>query len=211
MTPFAHFQLVWTRCDQLSVLHTFVAAKVTQVMNVDELLRSEWVMRVSALDLYVHELVSQVMVEIFEGIRPSPQGYLRFQTPIETLDRIRKSKSSQEASSAFDLEVRSQLARVTYQKPETIAEGIRLCSPLELWNEVALKMGAANKNKTANAKALKKDLSIIIDRRNKIAHEGDLKPVSPREPWPINKSDLSYVKEKIESIVTSIDSVIYPL
>lgn len=211
MDPIAHFWLVWNRCNELSTLHSFLSANVTKILEPDELLRAEWVMRVSALDLYIHELVNKSMVQIFEGIRPSTRGYLDFRISNETLDRIRQSKTKQEASSAFDLEVRSQLERITYQHPDKIADGIRNCSSIELWNEVALVLGANDKNKTEHAKALKKDLSLIVERRNKIAHEGDLKPVSPREPWPIAKNSLVYVEEKIVKIVTAIDGIISPV
>jgi hypothetical protein len=52
--------------------------------------------------------------------------------------RIKHATTPADASAAFDLEVRSNLSRVTYQFPEDIAEGIRLVSGIELWNEIAL-------------------------------------------------------------------------
>ena len=210
MTPIAHFELVWGRCEELSVLHRYIAGNVSSVLKPDELLRAEWVMRVSALDLYIHELVAQTMVEIFEGKRPTTPGYLKFQVSNETFERVRTAKNKSDALSAFDLEIRSQLTRITYQHPDNIAEGIRLCSVVELWNELALNFGAINQNKSNEAKILKKALSLIVERRNKIAHEGDLKPVAPRESWPISQVDLAYVKNKIEKIVRAIDSLLYP-
>lgn len=70
MKPLAHFESVWARCSQISALHAYLAKNVSAVLSPDELLRAEWVARLSALDLYIHELVAQSMVETFEGVRP---------------------------------------------------------------------------------------------------------------------------------------------
>jgi hypothetical protein len=177
-------------------------------MSADELLRAEWVARVSALDLYVHELVAQNMVKIFEGSRNSCPGFSKFHCSNDTLLRIKNAMAPADAGAAFDLEVRSKLSRLTYQFQEDIADGIRLVSAKELWNEIALAQGANAATKGANAKSLKKDLSIIVERRNKIAHEGDLQPAIPRTPWPITRADVSYVANFIEGLVQAIDNIV---
>jgi hypothetical protein len=206
--PIKHFYAVWSRCAQLSGLHAYLAKNVSAVLQPDELLRAEWVARLSALDLYIHELVAQMMLETFEGRRPPSPGYLRFQVSNETLDRIRAAVNPSDAAAAFDLDVRNQIGCVTYQDPEKIADGVRLCSSIELWNEVALKLGASQATKASKAKALKRELSLLVRRRNRIAHEGDLQPSIIREPWPINQTDLSYVSEKVEMLVSTIDSIV---
>lgn len=208
MTPVKHFEAVWVRCAELSALYAYLANRVSAVMHPEELLRSEWVTRLSALDLYVHELVAQRMVAIFEGRLPPTPAYMRFQISIETVDRIRSAVPPVDASAAFDLEVRNQLCRSTFQHPDNIAEAIRLCSGVELWNEVARHLGATPQNQTAIAKSVRRNLSLIVERRNKIVHEGDLQPTISRDPWPIGQSDLAFVASHIESIVRAIDSVV---
>jgi hypothetical protein len=172
------------------------------------LLRAEWVSRVSALDLYVHELVAQRMVSIFEGRLPATDSFQRFQVPAETLNRIRSAQSAVDAAAAFDLQVRQALGRITFQLPDAIADGVRLCSSVELWNAVALYTGATEATKNATAKSLKTDLSLIVGRRNGIAHEGDLRPTQPREPLPVTRADLVTVRDRIDQIVRAIDAVI---
>jgi hypothetical protein len=208
MTPISYFADVWQRCAQLETLHTYLGSKVTPAMPLDELLRAEWVARVSALDLYVHELIAQHMLEIFEGTRPVCLGFSKFHCSSDTLLRIKCAATQADANAAFDLEVRSKLGRVTYQSPDEIADGIRLISGCELWNEIALAKGATDATKSASAKSLKKDLSIIVERRNKIVHEGDLQPSIPRTPWPITRADVSYVATYIEGLVGTIDSIV---
>ena len=209
MKPIDHFKDVWGRCAQLSALHAYLSANATAALPLDEMLRSEWVARVSALDLYIHELVAQKMMDVYEGTRPTTPSFLQFKVSIETLTRIRNAVIPTDASSAFELEVRSTLERITYQDPETIADGVRLISGVELWNELAVIIkGATQANKVSLAKVIKKDLSLICARRNKIAHEGDLQPIPPREPWPISRLNLDFVSGTIEDIVNAIDSIV---
>jgi hypothetical protein len=208
VTPIAHFDAAWVRCSQLFALHAYLANNVSAVLDPDELLRAEWVARVSALDLYIHELVAQQMLAIFEKRRAPCPAYLRFQVSNEAVDRIRTAATPSDASAAFDLDIRTQLSSFTFQDPEKIADGVRLCSGVELWNEVALKLGASQAEKVTKAKTLKKDLSLIIQRRNRIAHEGDLQPSPPRVPWPIKKADLAFVANQIETIVRAIDAIV---
>jgi hypothetical protein len=205
VSPLAHFDLVWNRCAELSIIQSYIANNVTGILSADELLRAEWATRISALDLYVHELVAQEMLATFEGRRPASEAYQRFRISNETLDRIRVAATASDASSAFDLEVRTQLSILTFQDPEKIADAVRLISDIELWNEIALALGATQATKTTEAKALKKDLSLMVQRRNKIVHEGDLQPLPPRVPWPISQSDVGAVKSHVETIVLAIE------
>lgn len=189
-------------------MHAYLAARMTKAMPVDELLRAEWVARVSALDLYVHELIAQRMVMSFDGALPRTSRFQTFALPLETIERIRSAATPSAASSAFDLEVREQLSIATYQDPEKIADGIRLCSSIELWNAVAAHQGAAPAQKVSEAKRLKRQLRAIVDRRNKIAHEGDLQPTLPVTPWPIAQADLALVSTFVGGLVRSIDACV---
>jgi len=189
-------------------MQAFLAAQGTTALRPDEILRAEWVARVAALDLYIHELVAQRMVAIFEGKLPLTPAYQVFRIPTETLDRIRRAISDAERTAAFDLEVRRQLGLQTFQEPDRVADALRLCSTVELWNAIAVKQGATEQNKVQAAKALKMQLAIIVGRRNKIAHEADLQPTVPKVPWPISQSDLASVAAFIRSVVHAIDSCI---
>jgi hypothetical protein len=207
MNALAHFRDAWGRADHLSTIHAYLEGRLTAAMRADELLRAEWVARISALDLYVHELVAQGMLESFTGSRPQTQAYLRFQVSTETLLRVRAASGPVEQFAAMELEVRTRLGRETFQDPERIADGVRLISAVELWNEVALALGANAATKVAQAKAIKRGLSLLVDRRNKIAHEGDLQPGVTRTPWPIARADLRQVETTLRSIVEAIDRI----
>lgn len=191
----------------MCAIHAYLSNNLSGALQTDELLRAEWVARVSALDLYVHEFVAQRMLQIFEQSRPAPPAFSTFKVPLATLDRIRSAATPLEEQIAFDLEVRKQHSLQTFQDPAKIADAIRLCSSVELWNTIAIFHGATEQTKTVHAKALKQQLSQIVERRNKIAHEGDLQPGYPRTPWPIKISDLRLVSTFLRSIVTAMESV----
>ncbi|QMV73578.1 hypothetical protein HS961_12490 [Comamonas piscis] len=208
MLPIDQFKEAWGRCDHLSVIHAFLSRNVAPVLRPDEILRAEWAARVSALDMYIHELVAQRMLAIFEGRIVRCPGFSSFSVPTETMERIRTAATPTDASAAFDLTVRDQLSRRTFQYPEDIADGLRLCSGVALWGEVALKLGATVQSKDNEAKRMKKELTQIVARRNKIVHEGDMQPITPRAPWPINQADVAFVTGFINSLVNAIDVVV---
>lgn len=206
-SPNELFENAWARCDMLSSIYSYMASRTSGVLQCDEILRAEWVARVAALDLYIHELIAQRLMDVFEGRLPPTSTYEKFMLSNETVSRIRHAPSPEAASAAFDLEVRRQLEFVTYQRPESIADGIRLFSSIELWNEIAIRLGASNQNKQQKAKALKGQLSLIVERRNKIVHEGDMQPSTPRSPWPIAFDDLVTVREFLSDLTKAINDL----
>lgn len=201
------FDNAWLRCDMLSAMYAYLSSATTKALHSDEILRAEWVARVAALDLFVHELVAQRLVEVFEGRRAATDSYKKFMLPNETVGRIRAAPTSDDARAAFDFEVRRQLGLITYQNAVSIADGIRMVSPVELWSGVAAYLGAAPTDVNRRAKALRRQLSMIVERRNKIAHEGDMQPAAPHQPWPISQADLQTVRDFIFQVVAAIDAI----
>lgn len=208
MSPKSYFDNVWARADLFGTLHAFISGSTAAALDPTELLRAEWAMRVSALDLYVHEVVAQSLVKIFQGTRPTCPGYSRLQITIDALTRIRAAGPGAVSDATFELEVREKLSRVTYQAPDEIADGIRLISSIELWNEVAKYHGATGGAIKSQAGAQKIELSAIANRRNKIVHEGDLQPGLPRTEWPIARNDVDDVKAAIIRVVDAIEALV---
>jgi hypothetical protein len=206
MTPKDYFDEVWLRADLFATLHGYAINNLAAVIQPDELLRAEWAMRVSALDLYIHEVVSQNLLKIFQGTRPVCPGYSKLQISSDSLMRIHANGPGLTSDTTFDLEIRTKLARVSYQFPDDIADGIRMVSPIELWNEIVGHHGAEPAAAKSEAGVLRGELTQIVNRRNKIVHEGDLQPGVPRIPWPITRQDVDHVKTTIERIVGGIEA-----
>jgi hypothetical protein len=210
MSPKHYFDSIWNRADLFATLHAFVSSNATAALKPEELLRAEWAIRVSALDLYIHEVVSQNLLKIFQGLRPTCPGYSRLQVSSDMLMQIHSNGPGILSDNVFDREIRTKLERVTYQAPDDIADGIRMVSPISLWSEIAKFHGATGGAIVTEAAALKGALTQIVNRRNKIVHEGDLQPGIPRQPWPIIRQDVDDVKLTIQRIVDGVEGTVTP-
>ena len=66
------FRISIGRVRDLIALHNSVKAQATGVLDVSDMLRAALVLAVSALDYYVHEVVTLGMLEIHRGDRSEP-------------------------------------------------------------------------------------------------------------------------------------------
>jgi hypothetical protein len=76
------------------------------------------------------------------------------------------------AEGYLETEIRTRLGLQSFQKPDQIADAVRLFSSVELWKELGAQLGE-------DPHDLKVQLKLIVDRRNKIAHEADIDPSYP--------------------------------
>ena len=58
------------------------------------------------------------------------------------------------------------------------------------------------------AQALMIDLSLMVDRRNKIAHEADIDPSYPGQRWPIDRLQVECTADLLEEIGGAVFKVI---
>jgi hypothetical protein len=66
------FRISISRVRDLIALHNSVKAQSTGTLDVSDMLRAALVLSVSALDYYLHEVVTLGMLEIHQGKRPEP-------------------------------------------------------------------------------------------------------------------------------------------
>jgi len=104
-------------------------------------------------------------------------------------------------SSWFEEEIREKHGYLAFQCPDKIAEAIRLFSPHELWPSVASRLGLSVHD-------VKTHLRLIIERRNKIAHEADLDPSYPGSRWSISYNDTESTINFIEKLCEQIHAVV---
>ena len=157
------------------------------------------VMAVSALDHYIHEIVRLGMLEIYLKKRPDTHAFKRFFTSLKSPP---KGITTPTKHSWFDNEIMIHHSWKSFQQPDKIAETIRLISDVKLWEEVADYMGKTTRN-------VKQQLGLIVDRRNKIAHEADIDPTfSDGSRWPIDVALVDGVIDFIEEVAEVIYKVI---
>lgn len=99
------------------------------------------------------------------------------------------------------VEVKRKLGYQSFQRPEKISDAIKLISDIFLWNELANELSEP-------ADTIQMKLDLIVDRRNKIAHEADVNPAFPLERWPIDQKMASDSVDYTEVIVKSIHKVV---
>jgi hypothetical protein len=186
------------RVEHLGGLYKALLALTTAAVDSSDILRSQIVLSVSALDYYVHEITVLGMVEVFERRRPPTDAYLKYRV---ALGSWATSGTLPSGSSWFAAEVRERHSYLSFQQPDKIADAIRLISPIRLWRAVATHFAT-------DEEAIKSQLRLIVERRNKIAHEADIDPSYPGQRWPISENDVERTVLFLRSLCDAIHAVI---
>ena len=135
-------------------------------------------MAVSALDLYVHEIVRLGMLECFRSQRPQTNAFIEFRV---TLGSATQAVSAPGSDVWLDDQIQDQHSRRTFQQPDDITSAIRHFSNADIWHQVAVRLQSSQQD-------VRNRLRLIVDRRNKIVHEADSDPSYGQIGilWPLN-------------------------
>ena len=186
------------RAEAFISLHQAWSSRTTSALDLSDLIRASLVMGVSAMDQFIHELTREGMLEIFAGTRSSTDAYSKFGFP---LGQVGALASARPGRTALDLEIRQRHGYLTFQQPDKIADAIRIISGKKLWAEVAHALGTT-------PELLKAQLSLIVERRNKIAHEADIDPSYPGQRWPIAPGDATDACQLIRQVCEAVYDVV---
>ena len=172
----------------------------TPVLDASDLLRTQIVLAVSSLDHFIHEIVRFGMLEVYDGKRPPTDTFRRFQV---TMGAAMTGLAGSSTSTWFETEIREKHGYLAFQHPDKIADAVRLFSSCELWPSVASQLGLTVQD-------VKTELRLIVERRNKIAHEADLDPsysgIGIR--WPIFRNDSAHAVDFIQDLCEAIHSIV---
>ncbi len=194
------FQISIRRVRDLIAIHNSIKAQSTPALDISDMLRAALVLCVSALDYYVHEVVRLGMLEIHRGTRSEPPAFSRFQISLGSARQALNMSSN--FDSLLEYEIRQRHSYKSFQHPDSIADAIRLISEQKLWREVGNLMRQP-------AKDIKQQLSIIVERRHKIAHEADIDPtLGLGNRWRIDEVLVNDAVDFLEQVVESIHAVL---
>lgn len=185
------------RTRELGRLAAAIAKIITPAIDVSDLWRSQIVLAVSALDHFIHELARLGMIEAAKGARPKTDAFFRFQIPLAAVD---DGLAGQPHELWLGDAVRDKHSWLSFQDPDKIADAIRLISPVKLWEEVGKVAGLS-------AQDVKAQLELVVDRRNKIAHEADMDPTNPGFRWPIDEAIASNALDFIDCVAEAMFKV----
>lgn len=180
-----------SRVEHLGGLYSALQSLTTSAIDSSDLLRAQVVLAVSVLDFYIHELTVAGMLEVVRGVRPTTPSFDKYRVSVGAMLGGYQIGSFD----WFEADVREKHSFLSFQQPDKIADAIRLFSGVKIWEVVAEKIGD---------KAVKARLRLIVDRRNKIAHEADISPTFPGERWPITQEDVTGIRVFIAKVVEAI-------
>ena len=155
------------RTQELLALHDYLTANIKAPMNFDDLLRLHMVQSVSAFDKMMHDIIRIGMVDIFIGKRPATGKYMNEPIPMETYVSL-MTATIPPREYYFEQAVVKKLGIASYQSPENVADGLSyIWGEAHKWTKIAAAIGV----KVEDAK---KQLRLIVSRRNQIVHEADI-------------------------------------
>lgn len=178
------------RVRSIHAAYVHFSSLVTPAIDLSDILRAEIVLIVSALDHFIHELTVCGMMEIWQGDREATPAYLRCSISMDVATRLAADSGM---GVHLETELRMRHSFLSFQQPDKIADAVRLFSSVELWNEVGALINE-------DPQHLKAQLKLIVERRNKIAHEADIDPSYPGQRWPITAKDADDALHFVERV-----------
>lgn len=180
------YQLNIKSARDLETIYVALAAMTSNSVPKEELLRAEIVAVVSAFDTYIHDIVRL-------GLKCQYQNSVS--NPYITNFTNKHSISSLEN---FEMKIREVHSYKTFQAPKKISEALEMITINNIWTKIK-----------PNIPDVETILQLIIERRNKIAHESDINPTNGlSEKWPINLNMAQRVVYSINDIIINIDTLI---
>lgn len=195
-TAIESFRASIARVRHLGGIYSAVCTLATKILDPSDLLRAQIVLAVAAMDYYIHEITALGMVEVFEGKRPIPDSFSKFKVSVGAIPL-----NSGQQSSWFLNEVRERHSFLSFQQPDKIADALRLFTTVKLWARVSESLATPEAS-------IKAQIKLIVDRRNKIAHEADIDPTYPDARWPIDEEDVKASIDFIDRVVEAVHSEI---
>lgn len=195
------FNSLINQCSTTMGIYEYLASNNIPIEATD-LLRWQYVLAVSALDKYVHDIVRNGMIEEFKGTRPRTLKYQSMKINLSTVSLI---SSSPVPEIEFSNEVTRQHSFLAFQDPDKISDALSFVwDEKNKWQVISSNMATA-----ISEKDLKTKLKNIVIRRNQIVHEGDcLSMQPPLQQQSILESDVVDVVNFIKELADAIDKSI---
>jgi uncharacterized protein with HEPN domain len=198
MAPYDQFKLNIQRVENLLGIYRSLSGALTSVIDISDILRSEIVLLISALDYYVH---SKVLSKIEDAFTGKIAATSKFQSTTVRLATVKSALGSGESIQWLLDEVHHQHSWKSFQTPDNIADALKMVSDKKVWEVVAKALNMPQQD-------IKDRLRVLVERRNKIAHEADSDPSLPTAKLPITDMDVESAIKLITSIVDEIEKII---
>lgn len=148
--------------ENLEPLYSFLCSNAEN-MDATYLLRSEFVLIVSALDTYMHMVVEDKIVDSFCGIGSISTA---LEIPIYKIKEVIMIDDENDRKGMFRNIIRDRLKQDSFQSPKSIEYAFGLIGIKKIWSSIKETMEMCSDDITNT-------LGLIVNRRNMIAHESD--------------------------------------
>lgn len=173
---------------------------IVPAMDISDILRSEYVLIVSAFDCYIHDVVLQGMSDMFSGNRTECKNFTDFCIPMSTVKKLLETSDVSVRESIYNASVKKILSKDSYQSPKSVEFALSMVNMKKIWSKIGKKIGMSTED-------VKTNLGLIILRRNKIAHEADIENLVSMKKSEIERTDVEEVISFLDNVVLAIDEI----
>ncbi|PQM52514.1 hypothetical protein C5U48_09435 [Mycolicibacter virginiensis] len=174
-----------------------IAGITVGTVDAADMYRAALVQCVAALDSYVHDVVLDYAVEIVKGSR-GPGSPTRVGLHISAVGSLTSAQGPVELELRARAAINERLSQETYQKPDDVSKAFAMVGIQTLWQGA---FGHA-------AGTVKRGVSLVVGRRNRIVHRCDLDPAGTGTVLPISDVDAIDAIDTIAAAVAGIDSFV---
>lgn len=174
----------------LTSLYDYLSRQITVPYPFEDLLRAQIVYAVGAFDKLMHDVIRIGMLEIFLGARAPTPKYLAETISLEFHGAL-LSASIPPKELLFEREIVRKLGWQSFQRPDTVAEGLSLVwGETKKWEKIAASMGSDQQTVTTK-------IRLIATRRNAIVHESDMDPLT-NSKTPLSRDECADVTNVVQ-------------
>lgn len=186
----------------LTVVYEAFVDKVTP-LDISDILRSQIVLAVSALDCYFHDLCEESMLYIFAHKNfATNNSFKNFAISMDTLHQVANTNLTSEKIFFLSKEIKRKNSYKSFQEPKNISEALSHIGITKVWVKVGVLLSKESPD-------LQNQLSLIVARRNQIAHESDINPtLGIGEKYEIDANMVNEIIVFIRQIITAIEHIV---
>lgn len=161
------------------------------------LLRSQFMLIVSAFDTYVHSAIISKVIEIYFSLNSTIN--LNVEVPLSLAYRMKNSDEDMQKELLENYLI-DKLSKDSFQSPKSIEYAYSILKVDHLWSKLSAKS-------SKSADDIKNTLALIVKRRNKIAHESDWNKIT-RKYEEIDLQMVLDCQQFIQEIVNTLDELL---
>lgn len=197
-----HFDTSFNRVREIHALYKHLKNDLHFNSSfLDDLLRSEIVYIISALDKFIHDIVRIGILESQNGLRPVTPSLNNFPISFSQLNLITSPIPSININQVIENTIIENHKHLSFQDPEKITQALSLIwNENHKWNKISAFLGINEQN-------LKVELKNIVIRRNQIVHEADLN-LFTNSIQSIDEIDVENSVNFINNLVNSIYTLV---